>query len=361
MNLGIDNMYGFKDFKINFSYPKKIVNSSIPHEYLEEKPNFRFKRVNILMGANASGKTTLGKMLMTIFNFLDKKNIDFIYEIVSEEDKKASFELDFVFRETQLYRVYCEVLEREVKKIEIKSAKIRKDDSYERCSARLKVISTTELLEVEDEQEKVLKVLKIFEKGMFGWMFCFPNQDPAKDAKFDLKVLNVILKTFDTSIERVEIVDNAENGHVIVFKNNKTVMLENGKALGGNILSSGTQEAVAIAHAVSEMKKDPERPFYIDEKFSHAQTDIEAAILNLMISLISPKAQIFFTTHNTDILEQNLPIHSFTFLKKNENIETVYPSEIMKKNDRLLINAVKNDIFKTLPNTDHLYGLLEVI
>ena len=35
--------------------------------------NFRYKKVNILMGANATGKTSFGKMLMNIFHFMDKK------------------------------------------------------------------------------------------------------------------------------------------------------------------------------------------------------------------------------------------------------------------------------------------------
>ena len=49
MNLELDNIYGFKDFKMNFAYPKKIVGSTIPNEHLPERPNFRYKKVNIVM------------------------------------------------------------------------------------------------------------------------------------------------------------------------------------------------------------------------------------------------------------------------------------------------------------------------
>ena len=41
MNLELDNLMGFNGFKMNFSYPKKIVNSSIPNEFLLNKTNFR--------------------------------------------------------------------------------------------------------------------------------------------------------------------------------------------------------------------------------------------------------------------------------------------------------------------------------
>lgn len=69
LNLGLDNLFGFEDFKINFSYPKKIENSSIKDEFLKDRPNFRYKKVNILLGANSTGKTSIGKAMMAILTF----------------------------------------------------------------------------------------------------------------------------------------------------------------------------------------------------------------------------------------------------------------------------------------------------
>lgn len=37
MNLTADNILGFTDFAINFSYPKKIVNSTIENEHSHEQ------------------------------------------------------------------------------------------------------------------------------------------------------------------------------------------------------------------------------------------------------------------------------------------------------------------------------------
>ena len=75
LDLEVDNYYSFKNFHVNFTYPKKIVGSNIQDEYLVDHPNFRYKKVNIIMGANASGKTTLGYMLRSIFNFISRKNV----------------------------------------------------------------------------------------------------------------------------------------------------------------------------------------------------------------------------------------------------------------------------------------------
>ena len=59
MDLKLDNLCAFRNFYVNFSYPKKIVNSYIENEHLEGMPNFRYKQVNIIMGSNAIGYENL--------------------------------------------------------------------------------------------------------------------------------------------------------------------------------------------------------------------------------------------------------------------------------------------------------------
>lgn len=70
MGLSLDGIYGFHNFTINFSYPKKIVNSIIDAEHLKGRERFRYKKAVILMGANATGKTSLGRALLRIFEIL---------------------------------------------------------------------------------------------------------------------------------------------------------------------------------------------------------------------------------------------------------------------------------------------------
>lgn len=61
LNVKLDGIYGFRQFDINFTYPKKVANSIIEDECLENRPRFRFKKAIVLMGTNATGKTSLGK------------------------------------------------------------------------------------------------------------------------------------------------------------------------------------------------------------------------------------------------------------------------------------------------------------
>lgn len=96
LDIRTDNFYSFKDFHMNMSYPKKTVNSYIPDEYLMERPNFRYKKINILLGANASGKTSVGKMLMDIFNFIYKKQYTTIVQKINNPKKEAYFSMDFI-------------------------------------------------------------------------------------------------------------------------------------------------------------------------------------------------------------------------------------------------------------------------
>lgn len=54
-----------------------------------------------------------------------------------------------------------------------------------------------------------------------------------------------------------------------------------------------------------------------------------------MIDLLRPNGQLFFTTHNADILDMNLPKHSFTFLRKDitnvdSSIESIEASSLIK-------------------------------
>ena len=94
LNLTLDGIYGFNDFMINFTYPKKIVNSIVERESLAGRERFRYKKAVVLMGANATGKTSLGKALLRIFSYMKNGTPTPLYEMLSGE--KGSFCIDFV-------------------------------------------------------------------------------------------------------------------------------------------------------------------------------------------------------------------------------------------------------------------------
>ena len=88
-------------------------------------------------------------------------------------------------------------------------------------------------------------------------------------------------------------------------------------------------------------------------------------MLTVMIQRLPTDGQLFFTTHNTDILDLPLPKHSFTFMCKeitetNAVISCVYASDFLKRNTDSLRNAYENDLFSSLPDTEDIYRLAEI-
>lgn len=364
MNIELDNLFSFENFNMNFSYPKKIVNSSIKNEYLISKPNFRYKKVNVLMGPNASGKTSLGKAFMTIFNFLSEKEIVKIEKNIKDKEKPAYFSIDFLVDEDNLYRVECKTLFQKSVELEVYFSKILKSDSYESCVKKLKKIEKEDLEKFNIESESLDYVQKLSAIPSLGWLFTFPNEEGAtlklltKDENdtMDIRVLKSVLKTLDTSI--IDVVKSKEVKNSYIIKTlNGDIFVQDGQIVKKNILSSGTKAGLEIAYVISAICKNSNGFYYCDERFSYIQTDVEQAIFSLMIEFLHPNAQLFFTTHNLDLLEMNLPIHTFSFLRKKDKIEVVYPTDYIQKNDISLRNAVKNDIFDIAPNINDIFEL----
>lgn len=75
--------------------------------------------------------------------------------------------------------------------------------------------------------------------------------------------------------------------------------------------------------------------------------------------MVGENGQLFFTTHNLNLLEMDLPVHSFTFLRKDSTIEPIYPKDLIKKNDISLRNAVRNDVFNMAPDIGKILSLEE--
>lgn len=369
MDLKIDNLYAFKDFHINFSYPKKIVDSYIENEHLTGFPNFRYKKVNILMGANASGKTTLGLAIMSIFNFINN-NRRMILSRVDDTSKNASFSIDFITDKPQLNRISVHILpiasdhsdnELTNKKVyvSLKQVRINLRDRYESCAKKLDNMKDVYL---ENYSETFSQL------GDFGWHFTYPKDSlnskkslPKGDKNFS-EILKKVLMCFDIGIVDVKPSREVEDAYIITMENNTLVMQDGEFVKDENILSSGTKSSIDIAVMINALLFHKNGFYYCDEKFSYVHSDLEKSFLILMISLLGENEQLFFTTHNTDVLDIHLPKHSFTFLKKvneyeEKKIVAVDASFYLKKNTDSLRNAVDNDLFGIAPSIDLIYEI----
>lgn len=350
MDLTLNNIFGFTDFNINFSYPKKIVNSIIESENLSGRSNFRYKKAVILMGANATGKTSLGKALLGIFKFINSGNTALLLDMVSP-NTTGSFRIDFVNDGLILHRLSA-TIDPSGSNIALLYAhtEIEEKDSYEKCAVRLaadaKPIGT---------DANTLKSLF----GELNFRFAYPEIEPTlKIAGIGknilLKTLTAVIGTLDPTLTEVSISKDLRDTFIIHRKSTE-IIIQDGKLLNRDILSSGTAEGVDIAIFLAAMLSGGKSFYYCDEHFSYIQSDIEKRIFGIMLDNLKENEQLIFTTHNTDMLDLNMPKHSFAFLRKKKDkedyrVSVMYASDILKRNTDSIRCAVENDVFSSLPD-----------
>ena len=143
------------------------------------------------------------------------------------------------------------------------------------------------------------------------------------------------------------------------------LLVQDGEVIKKNILSSGTKAGIDIASLIYSIYKGECGFYYCDEKFSYIHSELEKAFLNVMIHGLRNGEQLFFTTHNSDIMDLPLPKHSYIFLKKDihneeEPIKCVYASDYLKRNTDSIRRAIDNDLFAISPNLEYVYEIAEI-
>ena len=358
LNLVLKGIYGFNDFNVNFSYPKKIVNSIIEDEHLEGRERFRYKKAVILMGANATGKTSLGKALLRIFRYMTDANPTPLYEMVAGDH--GYFCIDFVNGDYRLQRLSVQInaLNQEVE-IQYQTADVDTMDSYEKCVTKL-----------EDQTEEATRTATALKKLIGGIRYRFAYPEIEKSLKFTganknilLKTLRAVIGTLDPSLQDVSLSKDLKDTFII-RRGETEIIIQEGKLLNREMLSSGTAEGIDVAMFLAAMAAKESSFYYCDEHFSYIQSDIEKRIFGIMLDRIGENEQLIFTTHNTDMLDLNLPKHSYVFLRKHledgiYQVSAISASAVLKRNTDSLRCAVENDVFASLPS-DFLLDELEM-
>ena len=353
LDLKLNGIYGFDAFNINFTYPKKLVRSIIGDEHLSGRERFRYKKINILMGANATGKTSLGRALLKIFSYINNGNEAVLLDMATEET--ATFQIDFVNEGFTLHRLsgYINKTEETVD-IKYASSPIATMDFYERCVDKL-----------EDHTADIISDRHALKKyvGEVHFRFAYPEiassmQMSTVNKKVLLKTLKAVLQTLDPTLKEVRQLKGAKDTYLIK-KRGAEILIQDGRLLNREILSSGTAEGIDVSVFLASMMTGEDIFYYCDEHFSYIHSEIEKTIFGLMMERIRDNEQLIFTTHNMDMLDLNLPKHSYTFLKKEEvdgeyRVTAVSASEILKKNTDSVRIAVDNDMFGTLPDLSRL-------
>lgn len=370
--LSINNLYSFSDFTVDFTFPRKTSNSTIAHEYLENANNFNIKRVCIISGGNATGKTSLAKLMCGFSNLIFKNTADDMFE-VRDLDNDAEISAEVVFPDTN---ILLEVVVRIPAGTDFKVSnnylilsrciKINANDSVKLARSKL---NNQSFKEGYSELKQMLR-----SSGNGGWCYVISNNKNESDFlptfDFNPNIALKILKTFDPTVAKVELLrgdDGVVASYKIHFSNGDSSQVdlnnisEKGYISNPDRMSKGTFEAIAIVHFLCMLDGNSSSlVYFLDEVMAHVHSELEVSILNLIIEKLTYGSQFFYTTHNVDVLNMSLPIHSYLFLKRNESgfVVGVQAESKFNKNDRSLLNQVKNDIFQTHPSTELINELL---
>ena len=383
LNMKIDNLCMFDKFNIDFTINRLQGKSIVGYERVKLAPEIKFKKLNIIMGGNATGKTTFGKILCRMENLLMGRPSDLINMIYN---RALPSNCEILFIEDKYLFKYSIEINKEKYVEKLKYTKLRKsinlnnhinylekERSYEASGDLVSSEKDQAIMsKVVDEKLKNEEVsFKVFFISRFSYYFRFAsfteNSVPPNITEDLLKDTEKILKVIDNSIDSIRAIESKgldkkddssvwEDDYYIVFKNGEQVLVEesNPKSIKDNRLSQGTIEAIEMSYILKNINYYP-GTVYLDEQMAYMHTELSN---DLILKLIESNqdSQLFITTHNENVLDLNVPIHSFTFLVRNNGkIEVVYPEKTLNKNDRKLKTYVQNNYFETYPELDGLW------
>lgn len=386
LSLECTNLFMFNKFKIDFTYEKKLNHFLSANDAIFPNSKIYVRKNMIILGGNASGKTTFGRLLCAINNYIigreisDKLNL---YKAIYDKEKKASFKIEFVI-DNMVYCVFSEFDIYGIKYEYLKEHKIYKTYNISKLRDELtnskEVISYKRETFVKDENSDLIskpfcskmlrdpnheKKLNKIKQGMgfHYWFSSFTEQSEHSKIEVSVDMINKILPKIDNSIEKVVALtgkdeDIETNSYVIVFKNKEQTTIPDGDLLRvqSDRLSHGTYEVLSFLNMIEEIRKRKKSIIFIDEKMAHLHAELEVYLI-MKAFVRNTDNQIFVTSHNSELLELNVPNNAFVLFKRCTNgyNSSLFVSDKLNKNDRNIRNYYENDYFNVLPD----YSMLD--
>lgn len=376
-----DNMYMFKDFVVDFTYRRRSSHFISSNDTLFEGSHIYVRKNVIIMGGNASGKTTFGKLICLISNYLFNGRIDGEYfsldNIAYNKENSSKFVVEFVIDKT-MYYLEVEFKQNVLIKETIKKCKLYKSYNIQTARENLangEVISQYIKKDNDARSNNILmsyfflvdgsdNTEREYIKNSVMYLFSLSqlwSVSSVKGSKVQMEQLNNILPKVDNSVGKVQpmyVNDVKTASYQISFNNGETLTVPDGNLLAcKDRLSHGTYETIDFVNILDYMIKAKNMTVYIDEKLAHMHSELESYLIRKAMVMKSKDTQLFITTHNTDVFLLNVPMNVFLFFRRNNDgyNECIYPTDKINKNDRNLLQYYRNDYFGVLPD----YSILD--
>ena len=165
-------------------------------------------------------------------------------------------------------------------------------------------------------------------------MLYYAPKSSCKNHTFcSLKLSNKKLNSIDKTLKN--------NTYVIVFNNGDQLTIPDGDLKNANKsrLSHGTYEALTFLNILEEIKARKKDIIFVDEKLPHLHSELEAYLIKKAF-LILRDSQMFFTSHNSELLDLNIPYNAFMLFKRTDEFNQAF--FINNKFTSLLINCSPN-------------------
>lgn len=383
LRVACDNFYMFKNFELDLTYSRKINHPLSKDDELFEGSRIKVRKNLIVMGANAAGKTTFGKLLCVILNFIRGNNLDDQYfsleKIQYDKSRDASFEIEF-FVNGMAYLLKASFRDYNLQQEQVFRQKVYPTYSIQKLRNKLRTSSAIEIFDANDKQMNIgfksfaFSVSKPskFDESVKRLGFWFMLSEPISNAtvyrsEVDVEFLDKMLPAIDNSVRsvkrlQVEGDSTPTNSYQISFKNNETLTVLNGDLKTcGYRLSHGTFESIDFVFSLSVLRKGLASIFYIDERLSHMHPELEIYLARQAFLQKPKDAQLFFMTHDTELFDLNAPNASYMIFRRNSEgfNEVIFVSDRLSKNDRNLRNYYENDYFEVIPDYSVLDKLFE--
>lgn len=319
----VRNYKNFRD-ELRFS-----LESNKNYEFNQEAIYNGIIKDSVIVGYNASGKTNLGLAVMDIVNHLtDRKWMDkpgSFYSNLYNQDDVVSFVykfkfdscfLEYVYEKKDMERVIRESVKIDGKKVivndgerafvDLKGAQTLNLDNWDNPISFVKYVYANTVLDKEDKYCKVfLKFMKFVNQML--WISSTEGLIIVGSASTSGDLLEAIC-SLENGVENLEFfLREAGLGFKLVARDKgqgKTVYCQMGnrEVLFAPLMSSGTRSLVFLF--LWYMQRENLSFIFIDEFDAFYHTDLSIAVINKLMA--EENIQVVFTSHNTDIISNEL-------------------------------------------------------
>ena len=386
LSIYADNVYMFRDFYLDFTVQRRSSHFLSQNDSLFDGSVISVRRKLLILGGNASGKTTFARLLCAIQNYLIGREMSKylnLIEKIYDPNRPGIIKAEFALKNVA-FSIECEfdtkgVIRESLRRVEIfptySTAKLREKlysskpvDSYDRRDSGTGTISTIvdsgliSYLLFKPENKSYLD--KFRRETAFSYIFSdYASNQNSEKLQLTQETLNKIVPHIDNSVERIVALKSEDpaiisNSYMIVFKNGTKLTIPDGdlKNADRTRLSHGTYEILQFLNFIAGIKNTSNMTAFADEQLPHSHTELEAYFV-MKALLISRTDQLFYTTHNAELLNLNIPPQMVLLFRRNDEgfNEAIYVNERLKKNDRSIKGYYDNDFFGIMPD----YSILD--